>query len=461
MNERDLLRAQRRQHISTIHKFFLPVLWVLLVFSLALAPLYDTWTVALLVGSPAALIPTALITAMPWAPAARMSVGVSLMIFCALNIHQVAGRTELHFGIFVLLAFLVLYQDWKVIVGAAATTAVHHLLFNYLQQNGYSALCLSQPGFDTVVIHAAYVVVEAGMLCYLAITLERNRVGVVRSQHALQQSYDSMRQTVARAQAGIRAISSAASEIAQGNSDLAARTESQSASVMETVGTVDQLSGTVRRNATDSREAQQLAMSAAAVAVKGGSMVSQVVGTMGEIRESSRRIAEIIGVIDGIAFQTNILALNAAVEAARAGEQGRGFAVVASEVRNLAQRSAAAAKEIKELIGSSVQTVEQGGKIVDETGNTMELLVNSVKQLATIMHEMSDASQHQSDGIHRVHEAITSIDQFTQQNASLVQQVSGASGTMQANALELARLLSALDLSGADKEQPLALGHDG
>ena len=168
---------------------------------------------------------------------------------------------------------------------------------------------------------------------------------------------------------------------------------------------------------------------------------------MGAIRESSRKIVDIIGVIDGIAFQTNILALNAAVEAARAGEQGRGFAVVASEVRNLAQRSASAAREIKDLIGASVEKVETGGKLVDETGQTMELLVNSVKQVADIMGEISTASQRQSEGIAHVHQGIAGMDQVTQLNAALVQQAAGAAGSMQANAVELARLMKAADLS--------------
>ncbi|MEV4783772.1 methyl-accepting chemotaxis protein [Burkholderia sp. LMU1-1-1.1] len=443
----DYLLAQQQHHISTVNKFFLPVLWLLFGFSLGLAAWHDTWKAAMLVGATAALIPSALIFIHPHALVTRLSVGVSMMVFCALNIHQANGMEELHFGIFVLLAFLVFYQDWRVIIAAAATVALHHLSFNQLQELGYGVMCLSKPRFGMILVHATYVVIESAALCYLAVTLKKNQLDAARGQQAVQRSFDSMRSTVEQAQVGIDAITAAAHEISSGNNDLSARTESQAASLVETVAAIDRLSGTVKQNATDAREAQQLVVAASSVAVRGGEMVSQVVGTMGAIRESSRKIVDIIGVIDGIAFQTNILALNAAVEAARAGEQGRGFAVVASEVRSLAQRSASAAKEIKDLIGASVEKVETGGKLVDETGQTMELLVNSVKQVADIMGEISTASQQQSEGIAHVHQVIAGMDQVTQLNAALVQQAASAAGSMQANAVELARLMKAADLS--------------
>ena len=225
---------------------------------------------------------------------------------------------------------------------------------------------------------------------------------------------------------GTHAIHTAADEIASGNADLSARTESQASSLQETASSMEELTSTVRQNADNARQANQLVVSASEVAQRGGDVVFQVIETMGSIRESSGKIVDIISVIDGIAFQTNILALNAAVEAARAGEQGRGFAVVASEVRSLAQRSAAAAKEIKTLIDDSTGKVEHGAKLVDNAGNTMQDIVASVRRVADIMSEITCASQEQSAGIEQVNLAVTQMDEMTQQNAALVEEAAAA-----------------------------------
>ena len=263
---------------------------------------------------------------------------------------------------------------------------------------------------------------------------------------AMKSMQQSLADIVAQIRSGADTISTASSEIADGNLDLSNRTEQQATSLGQTATAMDELTSTVKQNAGSARQASGLVAATAAVAVKGGTVVSEVVTTMGEINQSSRRIVDIIGVIDGIAFQTNILALNAAVEAARAGEQGRGFAVVASEVRNLAQRSASAAKEIKELIGESVQSVEQGARLVEQAGTTMDEIVASVNRVSAIMGEIADASEEQTSGIEHVNNAIVQMDQVTQQNAALVEQATAAAQSMQQQAAALAGAVSVFKL---------------
>ena len=250
------------------------------------------------------------------------------------------------------------------------------------------------------------------------------------------------------------AINTAAKEIAAGNQDLSSRTEEQASSLEETASSMEQLTSTVKQNADNARQANELAGSAQGVAVKGGEVVSQVVQTMSAIHQSSNKIADIIGVIDGIAFQTNILALNAAVEAARAGEQGRGFAVVATEVRNLAQRSAAAAKEIKGLISDSVEKVEVGNKLVDQAGRTMEEVVSSIRRVARIMADISEASREQSAGIEQVCLAINQMDEVTQQNAALVEEAAAAAESLEEQANSLADTVSVFYLGEAVRGRP-------
>ena len=261
-------------------------------------------------------------------------------------------------------------------------------------------------------------------------------------------------------------VATASAQIAQGNNDLSSRTEEQASALEETAASMEELSSTVKQNADNAQQGNQLALGASTVAVKGGDVVGQVVDTMKGINDSSKKIADIIGVIDSIAFQTNILALNAAVEAARAGEQGRGFAVVASEVRNLAQRSADAAKEIKSLINASVERVEQGSALVDQAGATMSEVVSSIRRVTDIMGEISSASKEQSAGVAQVGEAVTQMDQATQQNAALVEESAAAAESLKAQAQQLVQAVAVFKLAhdaastpahGSSSRTPLAL----
>ena len=285
----------------------------------------------------------------------------------------------------------------------------------------------------------------------------------------LMQALKDMNESLVRAVSDVRTssdtIATASQQIAAGNMDLSSRTEQQASSLEETASSMEELTSTVRQNADNARQANQLAVTASEVAVRGGSAVSDVVDTMGSINESSKKMADIINVIDGIAFQTNILALNAAVEAARAGEQGRGFAVVATEVRNLAQRSASAAQEIKDLIDGSVAMIEFGGTLAENAGSTMEEVVASIQRVNDIVAEITAASREQSDGIEQVNQAIIQMDQVTQQNAALVEEAAAAAESLQDQSVVLADVVGIFKLdasqvrSSGRQSTPMASSH--
>ena len=289
--------------------------------------------------------------------------------------------------------------------------------------------------------------VAAGDLTSRIEVTSRDETGLLLQ--ALKTMNENLARTVSVVRSGTETIGTASNEVAAGNLDLSSRTEQQASSLEETASSMEELTSIVKQNADNARQANSLAETASHVAERGGRVIDEVVGTMDRINASSGKIADIIGVIDGIAFQTNILALNAAVEAARAGEQGRGFAVVATEVRNLAQRSAAAAKEIKGLIGDSTEAVQAGSKLVNEAGATMADIVGSVRRVTDIMGEITSASLEQTAGIEQINEAVSQMDQVTQQNAALVEEAAAASASMQEQAARLAEAVSVFRVDGS------------
>jgi methyl-accepting chemotaxis protein len=383
--------------------------------------------------------------------------------FVALHIQLGRGTVEFHFGVFVLMGLLLVYRDWRPIVFGAALFAVHHVAFDRMQAFGLGVYCTPEANFLKMVMHALYVVVQASIEIFLAFRLRQSAVessqlsAIVRSVDRgetlcldlsgvvvqaptavmLKGAIGKMALAMADVSAAAASIEVASAEIASGNLDLSQRTETQASNLQQTAASMEELTGTVRQSADTALQATRLSAEAAEAAVQGGAMVDTVVATMAGIAESSRRIAEINAVVDGIAFQTNILALNAAVEAARAGEQGRGFAVVATEVRSLAQRSAQAAKEIKSLISDSVAKVDLGTQQAGSAGASMANIVSGAQRVNQLIGEIASAAGQQTLGITQVGEAVTHLDTVTQQNAALVEESAAAAESLRQQATGL------------------------
>ena len=468
--------ALQRVHAKA-DKLMLVVVWLLFAMSLALSPMHATLQLAFGVGLPAALATTALVVLAPGAFATRAVAASALVVFCALHIQQSMGMSEMHFGLFVALAFLVSYRDWRPIVIAALLIALHHLGFKYLQSWGLGVACFTDPALELVLVHAAYVVAETAVLVYLAEVLRKEAqqaaeveamitrlgngtagqvdlsgpAGAARSAlgQSLEATLGSLQAVVADVRRGTHTMAVASVQIAAGCRDLSSRTEVQAGSLQVTAASVARLTSTVAQNADNAQQANRLALSASQVAVRGGEVVGQVVDTMASIDASSQKIVDIIGTIDGIAFQTNILALNAAVEAARAGEEGRGFAVVAAEVRHLAHRSASAAREIKRLIDDSVADIEAGSSLVLQAGRTMDEIVGSVQRVTDIMADITAASREQQLGIEEINRAIAQVDQLTRQNTELVGDAAGNAASLQEQAGALVEAVGVFTLDPA------------
>ncbi|MEW7850019.1 methyl-accepting chemotaxis protein [Massilia aurea] len=467
-------------NLTPVHRqadrLLIVVLWAMLGFSLALAGIHDTLTWSLVVGLPIVALASGVTFLASGTLSSRMVNAAALMAMCALHIHQGNGREELHFGIFVSLAILLCYRDWRVIMLAAGLTAVHHFSFNYLQELGYGVICLTRPGLAIVFIHAGYVIVETMVLCYIALVLQREAlrsaelrasVSMLQAQHgiidlrtlapATSSSGRALRDVLHTLQAAIGQVRDtvdttrgAASEIAEGSALLFEHSRDQTEAFGRAAASIDELGDIIRTNADHAHQANALATQASGIAAVGGRQVAVVVERMGLIDTSSRQIAEITAVIDGIAFQTNILALNAAVEAARAGEQGRGFAVVAAEVRQLAQRSGDAARQIKGLIEESVRQVSAGSKLAQEAGRTMDDIVSSVTNVTGVVGKISVAGEEQAVRVTAISDAIDAMDKSLQHNAQMVRKTATAADSLQQRAHGLAQVVSIFRLDTPD-----------
>ena len=399
----------------------------------------------------------------------RVALPVLGMTMVGLMIHVARGHSEAHFAVFAFLACLVVYRSSVAIIAGAVAIAIHHLSFNQFQTWGWGPMCFTEPSFMRVVEHAIYVVVESVVLILLAlraradfataeelmriveqiqgdngtINLNASHLAVKgRVSRKLVDALQHIETAIQQVHRSSDAIRQASGDIAHGNQLLSSRTEDAAASIAQTAASVEEIASTIRASVDNAHQANQLAGQASDVATRGGEAVHRVVDTMSGIQQSSRKITDIIGVIDGIAFQTNILALNAAVEAARAGEQGRGFAVVASEVRSLAQRSAEAAKEIKQLITRSVEQVDSGSSLVGNTGEIIGEVVEQVRRVSTLVSEITVSSSEQNEGIGQINLAISRLDQTTQQNASMVEQTAAAAERLRLQSDELIAAVS-------------------
>ncbi|MBY0240484.1 MAG: chemotaxis protein [Burkholderiaceae bacterium] len=401
----------------------------------------------------------------------RVVLALCLAASVALHIQLALGRLEYHFGVFVALAIMLVYRDWRPIIACALFFAVHHVLFDRLQAIGIGVFCTPQPDFQKIMVHATYLVLQTLLQLFIAMRMGQvsrqgdelvrlvravNRDGVisldVRNETVdsaiaieLHQLLTRMNDTLHEVKRACASIESSSGDIVSGSSDLSQRTETAVASLAQTTSSMGAIQETVTLAADTAEHSRELVSRAAGSAESGGVVVADVVRNMQLIRERSRKISDIIGVIDGIAFQTNILALNAAVEAARAGEQGRGFAVVAGEVRNLASRSASASQEIRELITTSVKAIEQGSARAEDAGRAMQDIVEGIHEAAARMADIANNAASQRESIARVNAAVTQLDDVTQQNAVLVEQSAAAARSLLEQAQRLGQRVAVFE----------------
>jgi methyl-accepting chemotaxis protein len=398
-----------------------------------------------------------------------------MVSFVTLQIHLSKGMPEFHFGVFVTLALLLVYRDWRPIVLAATLFAVLQLGIDRLQAHDLGVYCLERASLGRVSLHVVFIIAQAFAEIILArnmatlaaegeelaklvakvdqgsvIALDVGRVAIrTAAGQTLKNTIQKMEAAVSTLRRGASGINDACSDIASGNQDLSVRTEQTAMNLQRTSSSMAGLNHTARHSDESASQANELVQNACKVAVEGGEVIAEVVGTMKDISASSAKIADIITMIDGISFQTNILALNAAVEAARAGEQGRGFAVVATEVRTLASRSAEAAKDVRSLIGDSVERISRGASLMDRAGSTMDEIVAAVRRVNEIMSELSNSSRQQAIEVAQLGQVMTQMDEATQQNATMVQQMASAATSLKTQADELVRAVEVFSTESA------------
>jgi methyl-accepting chemotaxis protein len=409
----------------------------------------------------------------------RMALVTAGMGMVALHIQLSLGATEMHFGVFVFLAFVLAYRDWRPILYAALLIAVHHIAFDRLQLAGAPLYCLSEPDFGRILVHAAFVVVQTAAEIGIALRTRADAIESAELQHlcrlqpdgqlsldvsgvvvhspaaqALRAALSRLNGVVSDVHEAAAGLAAAAGEIATGNRDLSQRTERTASHLQDATASMGQLDGAVQHSVQEAIAARRLTQEATQLAEHCGGVVTEVVATVQDIHSSAGRIADIVGVIDGIAFQTNILALNAAVEAARAGEQGRGFAVVAGEVRSLAGRSAEAAREVRTLIAASVEKAARGSRLATDAGAHMQNVVDCTRRASAVVGAISTSVEGQSGEMGRVNASVAELDHMTQQNAALVEESSAAATSL----LEQAgRLKSVVDGFQFQPERAVAL----
>lgn len=401
-----------KKHRKKVDRVLLAVVWFHGIINFAAAPWYNTMQEAIFIGAPTVGIITFLVLVLPGSLLTRNVMGAAFMVFSALLIHQGHGMIEMHFGIFVLLAFLLYYRDWMPIITAAAVIAVHHLTFNYLQASGYPVFIFTQTGLFIVILHAGYVVFESVILVIMAVNSKKEML--ILADHVSRSDAMVFEQSriLERIGVAVRTLTQASDQLYSSSQSLSQSANEEAAGIEETSATLDQMMASIQHNSENAGITDKVASKTSVEAEDGGNAVKETVDAM-------KTIAAKVGIIDDIAYQTNLLALNAAIEAARAGEHGKGFAVVAAEVRKLAERSQIAAKEISEVAGGSLKISERAGKLLTE-------IVTSIKKTSDLVKEIANTSNEQSVNAKQISTTMSQIEGIAQQNAATAEELAAS-----------------------------------